>query len=263
MMSNLVLENLPTGKPHLSFSEISVWLECSFKHKLKFIDGHDKPIDSPNVDFGSACHAACENFLKTREMKPEIAAEKIRTFWQVANRQDADDWITQANAILLDVPAFLENTFPKWEYVSAEHLLYEQIASLPHAFKGLIDGIIVVHKGKKTINWLIDWKTTSWGWKAEKKSDRRVQMQLVYYKHFWSQKTNIPIQDIRCGFVLLKRAAKPDKHCELVPVSVGQVPINRSLIVIDNMLSSIKKGRAIKNRYSCEYCEFKDTNLCT
>ena len=37
----------PTGKPHISFSEIKQWKECAYRHKLTYIDKIDVFEDSP------------------------------------------------------------------------------------------------------------------------------------------------------------------------------------------------------------------------
>ena len=68
---------LPTGKPHVSFSEVSNWSACSYRHKLRYVEGVDLFKPSVYLDFGTAIHAACENFLKTRVMNPKIATEII------------------------------------------------------------------------------------------------------------------------------------------------------------------------------------------
>ena len=263
-------EDLPTGKPHVSFSEIREWKDCSYRHKLKHVLKIDLSKPGPLMDFGTACHAACERFLKTRVMDPTIATDMIRKVWEknkeVPGFEPAglDRYLSEAEAILADVPKWMEETFPGWEYVDAEHYLYEPIEGSNHAFKGFIDGVIKCKGPKnKTLIWLIDWKTTSWGWTADKKADVMVRAQLVLYKNFWSTKTGTNPKDVRCGFVLLKRTAKPGAHCELITTSVGDVTTERSLKVINNMLSSVKKGIAIKNRSSCEYCDYRNTPHCT
>jgi hypothetical protein len=271
-------ENLPTGKPHISFSEMRDWSDCSYRHKLKYVQKIDLSRPNPLLDFGTAVHASCEDYLKTRVMKPEIAVNMIRTIWE-KNKDlkyidkkgkecfcfdNVEQYIKEAQDILSDVPAWLEETFPGWEYVDAEYHLYEQIEGKPYAFKGFIDGIIRCKGPRgKTLTWLLDWKTTNWGWTADKKRDPQVTAQLVLYKNFWSKKTGINPKDVRCGFILLKRSAKKGTHCELVTTSVGDVTISRSLKVINNMVTSIKRGIAIKNRESCTFCDYHNTPYCT
>jgi len=263
-------EDLPTGKPHVSFSEIRDWSDCSFRHRLKFVQKIVEFRPGPLMDFGTACHASCENFLKTRVMDPAIATDMIKKVWEKHKEYPGFEpstipgFIKEAEDILADVPSWMEKTFPNWEFIDAEHQLYEPIAGHPHAFKGFIDGVITCKGPKnKQLVWLIDWKTTGWGWTKYKKSDSMVSAQLVLYKNFWSAKTGTDPKDVRCGFVLLKRSAKPGAHCELLTTSAGAVTTGRSLKVINNMIGSVKKGIAIKNRTSCTYCDYRETEHCT
>ena len=59
--------NFPTGKPHVSFSEIKAWKECAYRHKLIYIDKIDMFEPSPYLDFGTAVHEALEAYLKKEE----------------------------------------------------------------------------------------------------------------------------------------------------------------------------------------------------
>ena len=86
-------------------------------------------------------------------------------------------------------------------------------------------------------------------------------MQLVFYKYFWSLKHNIPLSDIKTGFVLLKRTTKKDR-CELVTVSVGEKTIQKALDTLEKFLGSIRLGLSSKNRDSCEYCVYHKTPNC-
>lgn len=262
--------DLPTGKMHISFSELRDWKECSYRHKLKYIMKIDLGKPGPLLDFGTACHASCESFLKTRNMDVDIALSLMSDTWKknkdIPGFEPAtlDKFLKEAKSILADVPTWMEQTFPGWEFIDSEHYLYEPIIGHPHAFKGFIDGIIKCKNARnKQLTWLVDWKTTSWGWSIDKKTDDMVRAQLVLYKNFWSTKTGTNPKDVRCGFILLKRSAKPGQHCELVTTSVGDVTSKRSLKVVNNMLTSVKRGIALKDRSSCTFCDYKDTPHCT
>lgn len=263
-------EILPTGKPHVSFSEIKLWSECSYRHFLTHVKKVAQDSQSPILAFGTAVHAALEKFLITRTMKPEICFEKLDQEW--TKHKDHKDFTEEALAkckddalkILLEVPSFFDREFPEWETVDAEHQLYESIEGHPHYFKGFIDGIIK-SKGKRgeTVYWILDHKTSNRGWFREKRSDDMVKSQLAFYKNYWHQKhPDIPFKDIRCGFIILKKVAKLGEHCELFTVPLGDVPIKRSLKVMSNMLTSVKKGISLKNRDACTWCEFKNTSHC-
>jgi len=262
-------ELLATGKPHISFSELRDWRECSYRHFLKNIKKIDLSKPGPFLDFGTAVHATLEKFIKTRELDVSVAVNTLNAAWEKNKGNESYNpvalghFVNEAKAILEDVPAFFETTFPGWQAVAAELALYEPVIAKPHAFKGFVDCIISAPgPRKKQLTWILDAKTCSWGWPMEKKNDDLVRMQLVLYKHFWSAKTGANTKDVRCGFVLLKRTAKPGFHCELVPVSVGDVTTERAVKTVNNMLASIKRGTAIKNHESCQWCEYKGTEHC-
>jgi hypothetical protein len=270
---SVIFETLPTGKPHISFSEVRVWVDCSFRHKLQFVQKIDLGKPGVHMDFGTAAHSACENFLKTKVMDVNVFIKKFTELWEehkainpeAYTEKAFQQFLIEGLAILSEVPAWLDEQFPGWTFVDAEHLLYEKIGESAHAFKGFIDCVIAAPYGKKKkmVTWLIDFKTTSWGWGMDKKTDEMVKAQLVLYKNFWSKKVNVDPKDIKCGFVLLKRTAKPGAKCELIEIPVGPTTTERSLKIVNNMLSCVKKGIAVKNRNSCTYCEFKGTQHCT
>ncbi len=272
MQDQNLFEVLPTGKPHVSFSEVKLWKECSYRHNLIHVKKIDFSKPSPVLDFGTAVHAAIEKFILTREMDLSVAIRHLENAWEKNSsveeftQKALEKAKSEAEQILLEVPDFFEKQFPSWEVVDAEHQLYESIVGHEnHAFKGFIDAIIKT-KGKKgeSIYWILDHKTTARGWFREKRSDDMVKAQLALYKNYWCQKhPDVPMKDVRCGFVLLKKSAKPGEHCELFSVSLGEVPIKRSLKVVSNMITSVKRGIALKNRGSCTWCEYKNTEHCT
>jgi hypothetical protein len=273
MQDKSSFEVLPTGKKHVSFSEVKLWKECSYRHHLFHVKKIDFSKPSPVLEFGTAVHASCEDYLLTREMKAEICMNAMEEAWRKHSAAGLTDFNEktlknsqlEAAQILSEVPAFLDKEFPGWQVVDAEHELYEPVVGHPHAFKGFIDGVIKT-KGKKDedIYWILDWKTTARGWFRDKRSDDMVKAQLALYKNYWCQKNpGITFKSVKCGFVLLKKAAKAGEHCELFTVSLGEVPIQRSLKVVSNMMTSVKRGISVKNRDACTYCEYKGTEHCT
>jgi hypothetical protein len=267
---------LPTGKPHVSFSEYSNWVQCSYRHKLVYVNKLLPDPVSPAMSFGTAVHKGCEIFLKTKTLDLDTPLKMIKEdFDKNCNRPEyikvkysasaMEKMLEVAASIMLDVPAFFDKTFPEWEFVAAEQFLYEPLQSPGHYFKGYIDGVIQAPKkpgSDKKITWVVDFKTCPWGWSAEKKQDEVVRSQLMLYKTFWSTKMNVPMKDIRAGFILLKKTGKNGDRCELVPVSVGDVTSERVMKRIETMVKFIDRGFAIKNKQACEYCEFKGTVHC-
>ena len=265
---------LSTGKPHVSYSELTDWAMCPFRHKLVHILKVRPSLISPAMAFGKAMHSGCETYLKTGSLDVMSALKLITLDYEKNCYKPEYAKYSEANmhqlldvgaGILLDVPEYLNSTFPEWKFVAAEHYIYEPLTNHPgNYFKGFIDAVIEVPTPKKgPVTWIIDFKTCQWGWPAEKKQDVMIRNQLVLYKSFWSKLRNVEMKTLRSGFVLLKKISSPGKYCELVQVSVGDVTSARALKLVDSMVNSLKKGISIKNRTSCERCEFKGTVHCT
>jgi hypothetical protein len=272
---------LPTGKPHVSFSEIKMWKECSFRHKLTHVDKIDVFEPSPFLDFGTAVHEGCESLLESREIDRKKILKDVTDAWEKHGfgkpewyekmpgwykHAPVEEWCDWAENMWNDIPEFLDETFPEWETVKAEEELYEDIEESDAKFKGFIDAVIKTPKkrGQGDVYWILDWKTAqSYGWRREKKQDILMTAQLILYKHFWSKKHNIPLKDIRCGFILLKRGARPGRVCELVTVSAGPKTMDRALKIMRSMIKMVKKGFNLKNRNSCQFCPYKNTKYCT
>jgi len=270
----------PTGKKHVSFSEIKCWKECTWRHKLMHIDKIDLGETSPYLFFGTAVHEGCESIIKKQDIGREDILERLRGEWldngfddpEWLKRQPSwykykplEEWCGWATQMWDEVPAFLDETFPGWEPFNAEEKLYESIDGKDMKFKGFIDAVIKIKNKKgKEIYWILDWKTApKYGWRRQKKQDILITAQIVLYKYYWSMKHGIPLEDIRCGFILLKREAKPGKTCDLVTVSAGPTTLQKAIKLVNNMISSVNRGIFLKNRDSCRFCAYKDTKYCT
>ncbi len=277
----------PTNKGHISYSEVKTWKDCPWKHKLSYIDKIDMGEDSPYLDYGTLLHEQLELYLNTKTMDLDDLELKLRKAWeekgfdsqeyiekQALHRKSngwkpkphvyIDEWVDWAKNSLNDIPEFLNKNFPNWKAISAEEQLYEEILGHDISFKGFIDAVIECDgaRGKRTI-WILDWKTAnSGGWYRDKKRDFLTQAQIASYKLFWRNKNNVNVRDVKCGFVLLKRGAKPGKTCDLLAVSSGPKMEERVQKLITSMLTSVKKGLFLKNRNSCLFCEYKNTEYC-
>lgn len=275
--------SFPTGKPHVSFSEISSWDACQFRHFLEQVLKLAVWEENPYADLGTSCHHGAEGYIKTRTLDVIAAQAKFDALWtkHVSTYQDETmqrlmkqykvktvDGVYRVyrqmiHDILSELPAFMDTAFPGWEAVRAEEVLYEQIPDDDMRFKGYIDAVIrCKNKRGKELIWLIDWKTCGWGWTVQQKRDPMKQMQLGFYKVYYAAKYGIDLKDIRCAFVLLKRDGKKGARLEMLPVSVGPKSVERANLKTRQMLSAVRKGFRFKNRKSCRFCPWKQTERC-
>lgn len=276
---------LPTGKCHISYSEVNTACGtdgCGWKHKLQYVDGYKDP-DNENTTYGRTLHNALQDFLLNHqsvwfdwEERIEKCQEEVIEIFRSINFQPSENvlkqnWIFPIKTLFEPLPSWMDETFPNWSTVAAELPLFETINNHQNKwFKGFVDCIIKVPKrprkgSKKPVSgfvyWILDWKTTSWGWDSKKKQDKYKRMQLALYKHYVSVKLGIPLEDIKCGFILLKRTAKSN-NLELLEVSVGDKTREEALKTVSDCITMISKKYWLKNRNSCRFCQFHNTKLC-
>ena len=275
---------------HISYSEWKNWHICPHYHKLTYIDKVTQFQGNIFTAFGKALHTVCEltltapekyrgsgtiealvkeQFLKELKALPEGEQQRAKRDFKLK------EWLVSGVEIIPDLYRCLTEKFGKlgedWEVLAAEEQLYEPITEFTEAeknFKGFIDLVVMSKKDKKVH--LIDWKTCSWGWKREKKSDTILSYQMVYYKHFWSRKYDVDPKDVDCHFVLLKRTAKAGKKAEFVRVTAAKKRTTDALNTLTKALHNINKKNYIKNRTACTdckdrfgTCEFYKTEHCT
>ena len=256
---------METKLPHISYSELKDWAFCAFYHKLTRIDKLSGFKGNAYTAFGTAIHNVCEKKLLQEQINEDYFIEQ---FEECISKLDDDVEIDkklvgemrlQGKQIIPEIEDALEDYFEEYEVLSVELPLYEVIdGDEDYMFKGYIDAIVKTPDNKVHI---FDWKTCSWGWDARRRSDKMVTYQLTLYKHFFAQKMNIDPKDVETHFALLKRTAKKNR-VELFRVTSGPRKTANALNMLHKALYNIKNRRYIKNRLSCNNCNFRHTKHC-
>lgn len=291
-------QNLPVlknGKPHVSYSEFSTWMKCSYRHLLSYVLKVGKQLPSFALIYGNAQHDYLESFVTKRDdsVAREICRQRLQAWrtendaWFMENVEkvpelqkfDIEALVEKISEIGQLSIEFLDRTFKNWQILRAEDELYEPAHSnggKEFRFKGFVDLVIVADSKKKPSKknpeqkkevWLLDWKTTSRPWDAKKLRDPIVTYQLVLYKKFWLQKVvdlGIDAKEIRCGYITILRESKKKNFYTFIPVSVGPVPTARAQKQIGDFIASMERGTALKRRSesNCRFCEFAETSAC-
>jgi len=250
---------------HISYSELKDWATCAFYHKLTRIDKLSGFRGNAFTAFGTAMHSVCEKKLLQEEIDENYFTEQFEAcLAKLDDDIEIDDKLVenmraQGKQISPEIMDALDSYFGEYEVLASEMQLYEPIAGHDsHKFKGYIDAIVKTPDDKIHI---FDWKTTSWGWPARKRSDKLVTYQLTLYKHFFAQKMEMDPQNIETHFALLKRTAKKNR-VEFFRVSSGVRKTDNALKLLNTALYNIKKACYIKNRLSCNNCNFRHTKHC-
>ena len=253
----------------ISFSELKNWKECPYRHKLIYIDKLPHFAGNEFTAFGTAIHEACEKSIPSDEVEAYTIFEK--SFKKEVKNLESDgikintdlvsEMKSQAKPICDQLSTSVKEYFGDFQIVSVEEQLLEDmndIESYGKKFKGFIDMVIKTSDNKYHI---IDWKTCSWGWSRDKKSDPMTTYQLIYYKNYFAKKHNIDPKDIETYFVLLKRTAKKN-NVEVCRTTSGVKKTQNSLKVLQNAVINIENKNYIKNRLNCKYCKFHNTEHC-
>ena len=252
---------------HISYSELKIWAECPFKHKLMYIDKIKGFVGNEYTAFGSAIHYLCEHAVVgsvEQEDYQELFNHSFRKELkkiEVTKHDLVVEMLSQAENIGLHILPELEKHFGSYEVFSVEEKLFEKVQDFKldnYNFKGFIDLVIKTPDGKYHV---IDWKTCSWGWDREKRNDRLTTYQLTLYKKFFCQKHNIDPNMVETHFALLKRTAKSN-NVEIFRVTSGPRKSNNASSLLLKALINIHRQIKIKNRLSCDRCEFRKTANC-
>lgn len=254
---------------HISFSALKTFNDCPFKYKLLYEDKIKVFTGSEYTAFGTALHEAAE--LKVQDdslneidifvnkFKEEI--ELLKNNKQQVNEKLLTEMLEQGTSLAPKIIPSLKEKFGNFKVLSAEEDLLEAIKAIPETstqFKGFIDLVIQTEDG---IIHIIDWKSCAWGWDQKKKNDPMTTYQLTFYKYFYSKKHNIDPKNIETYFALLKRTAKKD-NVEIFRVTSGNKKTENAFNMLKKALYNIDKKTFIKNKMSCNNCEFRKTINC-
>lgn len=255
---------------HVSFSALKNWNQCPFYYKLTYVDRIKGFEGNQYTAFGTALHTVCENILNGNSSSPNemFDAEFLKELQSLPDNVRSEitpkiitDMRDAGKRLSVAAIPYLKETFGDFELVATEEELMELIESEQsqgYKFKGFIDLVIRTSDGKIHI---IDWKTCSWGWDAQRRADPMTTYQLTYYKHFYAQKFNVDPKNIETHFALLKRTAKKD-IVEIFRVTSGPKKTSNALNLLNKALYNINNKNFIKNKLACAKCEFKGTSHC-
>ena len=259
---------------HISFSELKAWDQCSFYHKLTYLDKIRLFSGNEYTAFGKAIHEVYEhsaNCLKEgtdsgnliKRFKENFLNEllELKEKGQDLKKDLINDLKVQGEVLANLSLNALKEYFGEFEIVKAEEDIYEEIIEYEdkqYKFKGFIDLVVKTPDDKIHI---IDWKTCSWGWDARKRSDPMITYQLTFYKKYYAQKYNIDPKKIETHFALVKRTAKKD-FIELFRVTSGPKKTKNALNLLKKALYNIDSKLFVKNKLACSRCEFFNTQYC-
>jgi hypothetical protein len=278
----------------ISYSQVSMFLNCPHKWSLQYKDGYYQSESSIHMTFGTALHEALQHYITTiynvsgaeadrinleeyfetrfREtyLKDYKSNNKVHFSDPVEMREFFDDGL----AILNFVKKKRGGYFGKrgWYLVGCEVPLV--LNPHPHfknvLYKGYLD-VVLYHEPTNKFK-IIDIKTSTRGWDDKTKKDETKQLQLVLYKKYYSQQFGVPEDDIDIEFFIVKRkvweeSPYPISRIQEYKPASGKVKMNKAMNTVNSFIEEVfnhdgsykdKRFEPNPNKFNCMYCPFKD-----
>jgi len=272
-------------RPHISFSEWGLWKECQWRWMRDYREERRSQIYGVNLEFGKAVHDALEKFKHPEVEKNlnlsdscDLFESKFRSrYIEIRDKdkkpltdKEIDEWVVAGRRIIENLHHCGE--IEEAQVLFVEYPLMEKISRTDDVeikFKGFIDLVIKTKDKKgKSIVYIIDYKTCSWGWPRAKRQDEHLASQIRLYKHFFSKRFNLDPRNVKTAFALLKRVAKnPEQTTEFFSISAGPKTVMRAVSNLNSAITGMQSNDYKKNREVCinrygDRCAYYQTDLC-
>lgn len=289
---DLMNEAREEGMHPISYSQTSMFNNCPWAWKLKYVDKIRENTGSIHIVFGSAMHTVVQAYVKKIYEVSGKAADEMdlnkmlleEMKYEFVEHQkgisDPDTFATKADMVKfyndgVEILAFLKKKrgvyFPKKGYELRGIEFPLKVKTDSHngiAFIGFIDLIIADVKNNKLK--IIDIKTSTRGWNKNKKSDFLAAAQLVLYKRYYAKQFNIDPKSIEIEFFILKRELYencdfPQKRVQIFAPASGKPTLNKAEKLVNNITEAFDDNGKVKPDFNfikmggtaCKWCDYK------
>jgi hypothetical protein len=282
----------------VSFSQYSTYSTCPRMYKHQYIDKLGESSANISTIFGTACHEVIQHYLsvfygvskkQANElnldkmlldiMRREFVAEKEKmTNGLPATQLEMEEHFGDGRRILEWFVKHIDKLYTKtgYELVGIELPINYEIKKGVY-FIAFID-IVLREIGSGNII-IIDLKTSTRGWNKYQKEDKVKNSQILIYKKVYSDIFNIPIQNIKVEFQIMKRKLMEDvpfpqprisKHIPANGKPSVMKAFDEFMFFIDTVFDENGDRRLDiqysknpgKNKKNCKYCEFFERKIC-
>ena len=280
----------------ISYSQFSTWVQCPYRWKLNYIDGHREFTDSIHTLFGTSMHEVLQTYLTvmytdTIKTADELALDTMllqrmkENFVNIMQNNGGEEFCTKEDMgeFYQHGLAILER-FKKKRGMYFSKKGYELVGievpidyDLPNKIKfiGYID--VLIYDTVRDKYKIIDIKTSTMGWNKWAKADKNKTNQLLLYKQFYGAQHDIPLDKIEVEYFIVKRKLYekvdfPQRRVQTFVPANGVPSINRvstdlkSFIdecFIEGQYNEEHNYKKIATTKNCRWCEYKDKpDLC-
>jgi len=278
----------------ISYSQISMYMQCPKKWALQYKDGHKLFTSSINTVFGTAIHETIQHYISELYNKSGAEADRIdleeyfeNKFREIyleeyksnknthfSNSEEMREFFDDGVAILDFIKKKRSEYFGKrgWHLVGIELPIilspdkrYNNIL-----FNGYIDLVLYHEPTEKFI--IYDIKTSTRGWGDREKKDELKQLQILVYKNYFSEQFGVPKENIDVEFFIVKRkiweeSEFPQKRIQIFSPANGKTKTNKAVTLVTQFIEETfnfdgtykqTDYQAKPDKYNCTYCPFKN-----
>lgn len=280
---------------YVSYSQFTIWTNCPFQWKLRYLDGHKVPAVSIHLLFGTALNDALQYYLTEFYEKTEKSANElelnefllkrmIEEFQKYEEQQEGFTTKKELMRFFGDGVKILEwfkkrrgDYFFKKGYkllgceLPLEYKIRENVN-----FIGRID-IAIGHNDSGAVK-IYDFKKSMRGWNDETKKNPYKRGQLQLYKKFYSLQFDVDFDKIAVEFLIFKQiifenSEFPSKRIQKFAPPDSERSVNKIYkefeVFVDTIFDENGDYRTDTvfetkpSKYNCTYCPFKDNKaLC-
>jgi CRISPR/Cas system-associated exonuclease Cas4 (RecB family) len=278
----------------ISYSQMSMYLQCPKKWALQYRDGQKIYKPSINMTFGTAIHETLQNYLTVLYDESGVKADEIdleeyfedrfrETYSKeyksngnlhFSNPEEMREFYDDGLAILEFVKKKRGEYFSKtgWYLVGVEIpiVLSPDKRYSNVLFNGFID-LVLYHEPTEQFV-IYDIKTSSRGWGDKEKKDEIKQAQILLYKSSFSELFGVPEDHIDVEFFIVKRkiwekSEFPQRRVQQFTPANGKTKVNKARTSLTTFIESVfnldgsykdTEHQVQPSKSTCNYCPYKD-----
>jgi hypothetical protein len=286
-----------TSEKLISFSQFQMYSDCPKKWSLQYREGHKQFNSTIHTVFGTALHETLQHYLtvfyeqsgaeadriNTSEMLEDTLREEYKKQYKSNNKQhfvspeELREFYEDGVEMIRDFSKNKAKHFSKrgWYLIGCEipitlnpHSNYNNIV-----YQGYLDAVLY-HEPTNKI-YIIDFKTSTWGWGDKDKKNETKQFQLLLYKKYFADHFNFPIENINVEFFILKRKLRESedfviKRIQKIQPASGKIKIKKAEDALLKFVEEAFDTNGFKEvehqpklNDNCKWCPFHKTHLCS
>lgn len=279
------------GYSAISYTQISLFHQCPYKWKRVYIDKDKDDKGSIHLIFGSAMHTVLQEYLTkmfTVSIKEADNLDFSKRLFDalVEEFQKAMDRFGDHFTTKKELAEFYKDGLKVLDWLRKKRKSF--FSNRDHELLGielpllvktdandkicLMSFLDIVIKDKRTGQIIIyDIKTSTRGWNDFKKKDIATISQLLLYKKYYAKMFDVPVDQIKVLYLILKRkvwedSPYPVRRVQLYEPAQGKINMNRAENLLtefinhafdDNANKKTNINYDTKKQKLCDYCHLK------